>query len=133
MMSSALSVSARTGSFGRRFADALAARDEAALLSMFGDEVDFRALTPDRAWRERAAAAVVRDVVLGSWFEPSDVVERVEEAGTDMVGRRHRFWYRLVVTNPGGRFVVEQQAYADIRGGKITWMRLLSSGLVPLD
>jgi hypothetical protein len=133
MMTSALSASARTGSFGRRFAEAVAARDEAMLLSMFGDEVDFRALTPGRTWQERAAAAVVRDVVLGSWFEPSDVVERIEAAGTDMVGSRHRFWYRLVVTNPGGRFVVEQQAYADIRDGKITWMRVLGSGFVPLD
>jgi len=56
----------------RRFTAALAARDAAALRSLFGSEVDFRALTPGRVWEAPTPDAVIDDVILGSWFEPGD-------------------------------------------------------------
>jgi hypothetical protein len=39
--------------------------------------------------------------------------------------------YRLLVTSPAGRFVVEQQAFLEITEGRITWMRVLCSGFRP--
>ncbi|MGE5287223.1 MAG: hypothetical protein ACM3ML_08485 [Micromonosporaceae bacterium] len=119
-------------SLGHRFAAAIAARDAAALLAMLDAEVDFRGMTPGRVWEARSAAAVVDDVILGKWFEPSDVVERVEAVETGMVGDRCRLGYRLRVANEGGSFVVEQQAFYDITGNKITWLRMLCSGFRPV-
>jgi hypothetical protein len=113
---------------GQRFAAALAARDVPALRAMFAEEVDFRGLTPGRVWEARTAAAAVEEVILGKWFEPGDVIERVEAVETGTVGDRHRLGYRLRITNPDGQFIVEQQAFCDLTEGKITWMRVLCSG-----
>ena len=119
-------------SLGHRFAAALAAKDEAALRAMLDADVDFRALTPSRVWEARTAAAVVDDVILGQWFGPGDAIERAEVIETGMVGDRCRLGYRLQVTNDDGRFVVEQQAFFDITGNKITWLRVLCSGFRPV-
>jgi hypothetical protein len=40
--------------------------------------------------------------------------------------------YRFSVTNPDGRFLVEQQAYLAARDGQIEWMRVVCSGFRPL-
>jgi hypothetical protein len=117
---------------GHRFVTALAAKDAAALLEMFDDEVDFRGLTPGRAWDASTGSALVNDVILGKWFEPTDIIERVETLETGLVGDRCRLGYRLLLTNPDGRFVVEQQAFFDLMDGKITWLRVLCSGFRPV-
>lgn len=124
---------ASTGSYGRKFVTALAAKDAAGMLAMFGDEVDFQAMTPGRVWQPRTPADVVDDVILGMWFAPGDVIEQVEAVETGIVGDRYRLGYRLQVTNPDGRFTVEQQAFFDITAGRITWMRLLCSGFRPMS
>lgn len=118
--------------FGHRFVAALAARDAAALLAMFGSEVDFQALTPGRTWQARTAAEVVGDVLLGAWFGADDTVERAEWVETGLVGGRLRLGYRLQVVNPAGRYIVEQQAFLDLTGGRISWLRMLCSGFRPL-
>jgi hypothetical protein len=41
--------------------------------------------------------------------------------------------YRFGVTNPDGRFLVEQQAYLFARDGQIEWMRVLCSGFRERD
>jgi hypothetical protein len=51
----------------RRFTAALAARDPAALRSLFGSELDFRGLTPGRLWEASTPDALVNDVILGAW------------------------------------------------------------------
>ena len=117
---------------GHRFAAALAAKDAATLRGMLDAEVDFRAMTPSRVWEARTAAEVVDDVILGKWFEPGDTIERVEAVETGMVGDRCRLGYRLQVTNDDGRFAVEQQAFFDVIGNKITWLRVLCSGFRPV-
>lgn len=117
--------------FGRGFVTALAAKDTAGLLAMFSSEVDFQAMTPGRTWQARTAAEVVGGILLGAWFEPSDVIERIEAVETSPVGTRLRLGYRLLVTNPGGAFTVEQQAFLDLSGGRITWLRMLCSGFCP--
>jgi hypothetical protein len=50
---------------------------------------------------------------------------------TSRVADRERVGYRLAVSNPDGRFLVEQQAYYETSGGSITWMRVLCSGSRP--
>lgn len=121
-----------TRSFGGRFVAALAAKDAAALLALFADEVDFRGLTPGRSWEAQTGAAAVDDVILGKWFEPSDTIERVETVETGMVGDRHSLGYRLHLANADGGFVVEQHAFYDITDGRVTWMRVLCSGFRPV-
>ena len=116
----------------RRFTAALAARDPAALRSLFGSEVDFRGLTPGRVWEARTADALIDEVILGSWFEPSDVIQRIESVQAGRVGTRIRIGYRLQVENAGGTFSVEQQAFCDLTDGMITWLRVLCSGFVPV-
>jgi hypothetical protein len=119
-------------SLGHRFVAALAAKDTAALLAMLDAEVDFRAMTPSRVWEARTAAEVINDVIFGKWFGPGDAIEQVEAVETAMVGDRGRLGYRLQVTNDDGRLVVEQQAFFDITGNKITWLRVLCSGFRPV-
>jgi hypothetical protein len=116
---------------GHRFAAALASKDAGALTSLFADEVDFRGLTPGRLWEAQTPAAVVGEVILGTWFGPTDVVERVERVDTGVVSDRCRLGYRLRISNPEGRWLVEQQAYLGLTDGKITWMRVVCSGYRP--
>lgn len=116
------------GAPGERFARALAAKDEAALYDVLDDAVDFRGLTPGRPWEATSARAVV-DVLLGSWFEPSDHIDALDHVETGVVaGGRERLTYRLRVTNDDGPHVVEQQAYYAAEAGRITWLRVLCSG-----
>jgi hypothetical protein len=114
-----------------RFVAALAAKDAAALRSLFASEVDFRALTPGRAWEAPTPDALIDGVILGSWFEPGDVIKRVESVQHGQVGTRTRIGYRLRVESAGQAYTVEQQAYCDLSDGKITWLRVLCSGFIP--
>ena len=70
-------------------------------------------------------------MILGKWFEPSDVIERVVAIEAGQVGNRRRLGDRLEIANPGGKFAVEQQAFLEIADDKITWLRLVCSGFVP--
>ena len=115
-----------------RFTAALAARDAAALRSLFGSEVDFRGLTPGRVWEAQTADALIDEVILGSWFEPGDVIQRIESVQDGRVGTRTRIGYRLQVESAGQTYTVEQQAFLDLTDGKITWLRVLCSGFVPV-
>jgi len=116
--------------FAHRFVTALAGKNAAALLSMFGREVDFRAVTPGRFW-EASTAQAVTELIFGTWFGPGTEIERIESIGTGMVGKLHTLEYRLRLVNPGGKFLVEQHAFADLTGGKITSLRLACSGFIP--
>lgn len=127
----AVSGEAPASGLAHRFTAALAARDAATLRSLFASEVDFRGLTPGRVWEAQTADALVDDVILGSWFEPGDVIQRIESVQHGRVGSRIRIGYRLRVRNASGTFTVEQQAFCDLTDGKITWLRVLCSGYVP--
>lgn len=65
----------------------------------------------------------MQEVLLGAWFEPSDDIVKVIETGTGRVGSRDRVSYHLLVENPDGRHVVEQQAYYEVDGDQIGWLR----------
>lgn len=117
---------------GRRFARALAAKNRTALAEVLSSDVDFRGLTPGRSWEASGWTAVVDDIILGHWFsDKDDIVELVSTSESTMADRSH-VAYRLLVCNPDGDFLVEQQVYYQAEGDQITWMRALCSGYRPV-
>ncbi|MBC2933689.1 hypothetical protein [Nocardioides sp. zg-1228] len=119
-----------SGTLGARLASAIAAKDEAALRAVLADDVDFKGLTPGRLWEGTGPDAVV-EILFGSWFEPPDEIERVVDVSEreDVADTSH-VGYRLDLTNPGGSYVAEQQAY--YRGGDaIEHLRIMCSGFRP--
>jgi hypothetical protein len=116
---------------GTQFAHALAAKDFSRILELLHPEIEFRALTPRRSWEEDTGADVISDV-LRVWFDDSDEIEALERLDSDAFADRERVGYRFTVTNPEGRFLVEQQAYLSERDGQIGWMRVVCSGFRPI-
>ena len=116
---------------GSRFASALAAKDTEAMLALLSPTIEFRALTPRKNWEADDPQAVL-EIIFGSWFEDSDVIEALESVEGGTVADREQLRYRLSVSNPEGRFVVEQQGYLTAgEDGRIEWMRLVCSGYRP--
>ena len=123
---------AEAKTLGGRFATALVEKDFERAGELLHPEVDFRALTPSRFWEASSPDEVVADI-LPQWLEPSDEVESLDAVESDRVADRERVGYRFTVTNPDGRFVVEQQAYVSERDGRIDWMRVVCSGFRPVE
>lgn len=121
---------ASDGSLGRAFAEALGQKDFDQVSALLDAEIDFRALTPRRAWEASGAPAVVADV-LRTWFKDSVEFEQIVSIESDAVADRQRVAYRIHGRNQDGPFVIEQQAYYTERSGRITWMRVLCSGFRP--
>jgi hypothetical protein len=120
----------RTDSLGVRLVRAIAAKDEAALRALLADDVDFKGLTPGRFWEGSGPDDVVA-AVFGTWFEPTDEIERVVTVseGDDVADTSH-VSYRFDLLNNAGAFVAEQQAY--YRGGDtIEHLRVMCSGFRP--
>jgi hypothetical protein len=113
---------------GEQMAKAMVAKDREGLLALLADDLDFKALTPGRFWEASSAAQLVDEIVFGRWFEPSDHLEAVDRAESGEVEGRHKVTYLLRGSNGDGPFVVEQQAYYDVEGDRITWLRVLCSG-----
>ena len=118
---------------GERFAHALAAKDADALRGLLHAALDFRAMTPGRFWEASDSGTVIDDILLGQWFEPSDDIKDLVAMETGTVGRRHRVGYRFRVENPDGTHLVEQQAYYEDEGGRITWLRVICAGFQRMD
>ena len=119
-----------TDTLGSRLARAIADKDEAALRDLLAADVDFKGLTPGRSWEASGPDDVI-EVLLGSWFEPADRVERVVEVvqRPDVADTAH-VGYRFDLTTPTGDYVAEQQAY--YRGGDaIEHLRIMCSGFRP--
>jgi hypothetical protein len=116
---------------GERWVAAIAARDSAGLESLLSSDVDFRGLTPRRAW-EGTTPDEVRDVVLGTWFGEGVTIDRVEEVSTDAVGDTQRVGYRFLTTTGDGPHLVEQQAYYRCEGDAIGYLRIVCSGYRPV-
>ncbi len=118
------------GSVGRRFAEAIAAKDFDQVKALVAPDVDFRGLTPGRAW-EASSADDLAGEVLNSWFEEDDHLDELIAVETGMFADRHQVTYSLCGHNEEGPFVVEQQAYFTESNGRIDWMRVLCSGFRP--
>ena len=122
---------AATAPVGERFARALASKDRATLCALLTDPVDFQALTPRRHW-QATEPGQVGDVILGTWFGPADDIEAALAFSHSSLPGRERVSYRLRVRNADGVHVVEQQAYYNAEGGRISWLRILCSGYLPV-
>jgi hypothetical protein len=117
---------------GLGFAQALAAKDRAALSGILAADVDFKGLTPNRFWDADSAEGVL-EVLFGSWFEEQDDIESLVEAATDHpVEDTQYVSYRLAVRTPDGPHVVEQQAYYRTADDRIAYLRVLCSGFRPV-
>src|SRR5581483_2121283 len=108
-----------------------AAKDTGALRELFDPDIDFRGLTPRKAW-EASDADGALEILFGSWFEDSDDIRTLERVETDGFADRRRVGYRLQVDSEGDAYVVEQQAYLSERDGRIDWIRIVCSGFRPL-
>lgn len=116
---------------GAQFARALAAKDSSRMRDLLHPRIDFRGMTPSRSWEADDPDAVI-SILLGQWFEEADEIEDLERLESDAFADRERVGYRFSVTNPDGRFLVEQQAYLAGRDGQIEWMRVVCSGYRPV-
>lgn len=117
---------------GEQFAQALAAKDADSLRGLLQSELDFRAMTPGRFWEASDSGTVIDSILLGQWFEPSDYIKELFSVETGTVGRRHRVGYRLRIENADGPHVVEQQAYYEDDGSRITWLWVMCAGFQPV-
>jgi hypothetical protein len=120
-----------TTTLGGAFAEALAAKDWERVRDLLHPEVDFRGLTPRRVWDGDGGPDAIVSGVLRQWFEDADEIEALVKVETDAFADRERVGYRFAVTNPDGRFLVEQQAYVGERDGRIGWLRIVCSGFRP--
>lgn len=119
-------------SIGTAYAEALAAKDRTALAALLADDIDFRALTPRKQWEQHTPTAVI-DEAIGVWFDDGDQIEELRAVQVRPVaGPRSLVSYQLLVRNADGPHVVEQQAYFEHDAGKITWMRTLCAGYIPV-
>jgi hypothetical protein len=116
---------------GEQFAVALAAKDSRRMRALLADPVDFQALTPGRHWQSAAPEQVVDGIILGVWFGPDDDIHELRAVSCGQVADRERVTYRLGVRRAHRAYVVEQQAYYNCDGVRISWMRLLCSGYRP--
>jgi hypothetical protein len=116
---------------GAAFAQALGRKDFETVLGLLDAMIDFRGLTPGRAWEASDSRAVI-DNVLRQWFEDSDTLVEIDSIQTSAFADRQHVAYRFRGQNQDGGFVVEQQAYYTERDGRINWMRVLCSGFRPV-
>jgi hypothetical protein len=117
---------------GERYVNALATKDTEALRELFAADVLFRGMTPGRFWEVRTPDDVIHQV-LYQWFEPSDVIEGVEQVVVGEIVGRERVDYRFRVRNDDGLFTVEQRAYIEVNvDGRICRMDAMCSGYRPI-
>jgi hypothetical protein len=93
--------------------------------------VEFRGLTPGRVWEARTADDLVEQV-LSQWYECQDDAYEVLDIATGQVEDRQRVVYRYRLRDPDGEYVAEQTACFDADAGRITKLRILCSGPVPV-
>ncbi len=121
-----------TEHIGERFARALANKDAAALKALLRTDVDFKAMTPGKFWEAHDADMIVDGTILGTWFQPERRITETLAVDTDTLGSMDRVGYRFQVRHPDGEFTIEQQAYYVTDGDKMSWLRIMCTGFLPL-
>ncbi|MGA9284825.1 MAG: hypothetical protein WBV85_05230 [Solirubrobacteraceae bacterium] len=112
------------------FLDAIVRRDLARVQSLMAQDVDFRAMTPNRIWEAERPADVGE--VLRAWFEhPERDIEGVETIEASSVADTLRVGWRVHGQGADGPFLYEQQAYLREQRGRIVWLRIMCSGPRP--
>ncbi|MGN6576381.1 MAG: nuclear transport factor 2 family protein [Nocardioides sp.] len=117
---------------GEAYVEAVVSGDADRIRGLLTDDVDFRAVTPRRAW-EATTPDDVLDIVLGHWFPAADGPRELVKTSHDMFADRERVDYRMLVHGTEGDTLVEQTAYYSVRDGRIGWMRIACSGFRPVD
>ncbi len=69
--------------------------------------------------------------MLGTWFDPGSDIQALESVSCRQLPGREHVSYLLRVRNADGDHLVEQQAYYDAGGARISWLRVLCSGYQP--
>jgi hypothetical protein len=114
-------------SVAAEFVEALVARDLIRARALLHDDVDFRAMTPNRIWEAEGADDVA--VILRGWFaDPDEEIHTIEPTDPVAVEDTLRTGWRVRGTDDEGPFVYEQQAYTREGDGRIAWMRVFCSG-----
>jgi hypothetical protein len=111
----------------------IALQEAAALKALLAPGVAFRALTPGRSWESDDADEVVDGIILGTWFPPGRRITRILHSDRAVLGPQERVGYRFQAELPDGTHVVEQQAYLRTEGGRISSLRILCSGFLPVE
>ena len=113
------------------FVDAIIARDLPRASGLLHEEIDFRAMTPNRIWEAEGPSGV--EGVLRKWLADPDEeiasVEAVEPGG--LIEDTERVAWLVNGSGSDGPFVFEQQAYLREREGRIGWLRVMCSGQRP--
>jgi hypothetical protein len=120
-------------SIGEQFADALCRKDASGPKELLEPGLDFRAMTPRKFWESDDPAVIVDEIMLGTWFGPGNEITSLEHVETGEIGSRHRVAYRFAVVNGDGVHNVEQQCYFEVEHGKISWLRIMCAGYMPVD
>ena len=109
------------------FVAALAALDLARARDLLHDDIDFRAMTPNRIWEADGPDDVA--AILREWFaDPDEEVHAVEPTDPVAVEDTLRVGWRVRGADEDGPFVYEQQAYVREGDGRVAWMRVFCSG-----
>lgn len=107
----------------------LASRDFDAAERRLSPTVRFRALVPSGVREASDATGAV--AWLRQWFGSSEVFD-VVGSGVEVVGGRHRFWYRFRLERDGRPCLIDQEGFCDVAGGRVTDLSLVCSGFRPL-
>ncbi len=111
------------------FVDALVARDFSRVEACLDSQVRFRALIPPGLREREGASATAR--LIRSWYEGIDRLV-VLDRGVKPIAHRAHIRYRLRAFYPDGDSqVIEQDAFCEVEGGRITAMDLVCSGFLP--
>ena len=112
---------------GRRFLDALARRDFAAVAACFAPDAQLRAVVPPGVREDEGAAAIAAR--LERWTGDTG---QVVDASVEMVQDILRLRYVIREDSEQGPTVFEQTAYAEVADGSITRLRVACSGDRPV-
>ena len=117
-------------SAGEQWVSAIAAHDRTSLTALLSDQIDFRGVTPRRAW-EATTPDEVADIVLGAWFDAGVRIDAIDQLTEDEVADTGRVGYRFRTTTGDGPHLIEQQAYYRADGDTIGYLRIVCSGYRP--
>ena len=117
---------------GTQYATALAAKDFDGIRELLHPELEFKGVTPRKAWEASDADSFVEDV-LQMWFGEEYQILSLEHFETDAFADRERIGYRFRAREDGEEFLVEQQVFIGQRDGRIDWMRSTCSGFRPVQ
>ena len=111
-------------------AQAVAARDFVAARALLHPEINFRGMTPARAWEADDPDGVER--ILRTWLEhPERQVEQIAPTEPVAVADTMRVGWLVRGQMGDGPFTFEQQAYVRERDERIGWLRVMCTGPRP--